>query len=76
MGLSPMKSWWPKHWSRIKKEVVIATKFGFKFVDGKQAGIDSSPSSIKSAVEGSLKRLKTDSIEFVIPASRGSQHAN
>ena len=49
----------------FKKDVVIATKFGFKFVDGKQAGVDSSPARIRSAVEGSLKRLKTDSIDLL-----------
>jgi aryl-alcohol dehydrogenase-like predicted oxidoreductase len=49
----------------FRKEVVIATKFGFKFQDGKQTGIDSSPENIKKAVEGSLKRLKTDVIDLL-----------
>src|SRR5579859_5765936 len=40
------------------EQVVIATKFGFKFEDGKQAGLDSRPEHIKEAAEGSLKRLK------------------
>src|SRR5271170_4822016 len=37
-------------------EVVIATKFGFRFQDGKQVGAerDSSPARIREAVEGSL----------------------
>src|SRR5208283_5449600 len=44
-------------------KVVIATKFGIKLVDGKQAQ-DSRPESIKQSVEGSLKRLKTDYIDL------------
>jgi aryl-alcohol dehydrogenase-like predicted oxidoreductase len=48
-----------------RDKVVIATKFGFKFQDGKQVGIDSSPANIKKAVEGSLKRLQTDVIDLL-----------
>jgi aryl-alcohol dehydrogenase-like predicted oxidoreductase len=48
-----------------RKDVVIATKFGFKYQDGKAVGIDSSPANIKKAVEGSLKRLKTDVIDLL-----------
>lgn len=48
----------------IRTDVVIATKFGFK--DGNpQLGLDSSPESIKAAVEASLKRLKTDYIDLL-----------
>jgi aryl-alcohol dehydrogenase-like predicted oxidoreductase len=49
----------------FREKVVIATKFGFKFQDGKQVGIDSSPANIKKAVEGSLKRLGTDVIDLL-----------
>lgn len=50
----------------FRKQVVIATKFGFKIdpVSGKQAGLDSRPAHIKEAAEGSLKRLKTDVIDL------------
>jgi aryl-alcohol dehydrogenase-like predicted oxidoreductase len=48
----------------FRKDVVIATKFGFK--DGNpQFGMDSRPESIKAAVEASLKRLKTDYIDLL-----------
>ncbi|HRO45354.1 aldo/keto reductase [Agriterribacter sp.] len=48
----------------FRKDVVIATKFGFQ--DGDSAkGLDSSPARIKAAVEASLKRLKTDSIDLL-----------
>jgi aryl-alcohol dehydrogenase-like predicted oxidoreductase len=49
----------------FRSEVVIATKFGWKFgADGKQAGLDSRPAYIKERVEGSLKRLKTEVIDL------------
>src|SRR5689334_21176029 len=48
-----------------KGAVVIATKFGFNFQDGKQIGINSQPAHIKEAVEGSLKRLKVDVIDLL-----------
>src|ERR1700688_3093047 len=48
----------------FRKQVVIATKFGFKIVDGKQAGLDSRPEHIKEVAEASLKRLKVESIDL------------
>ena len=47
----------------VRDQVIIATKFGFKIVDGKQAGLDSRPEHIKDVAEASLKRLKTDRID-------------
>jgi aryl-alcohol dehydrogenase-like predicted oxidoreductase len=48
-------------------QVVIATKFGFRFKDGKQVGFerDSRPEHIREAVEGSLRRLGTDYIDLL-----------
>lgn len=48
----------------VRAEVVIATKFGFKIEDGKQAGLDSRPEHVKEVAEASLKRLKTDRIDL------------
>jgi aryl-alcohol dehydrogenase-like predicted oxidoreductase len=48
-----------------RDEVVIATKFGFRIEDGKNSGTDSRPAHIFSAVEGSLKRLRTDHIDLL-----------
>src|SRR5215831_7204784 len=49
----------------FRKNVVIATKFGFKIdAAGKQAGLDSRPEHIKEVAEASLKRLKTDVIDL------------
>jgi aryl-alcohol dehydrogenase-like predicted oxidoreductase len=48
-----------------RDKVVIATKFGFDIKNGKEAGLDSRPEHIKQAVEGSLKRLKTETIDLL-----------
>jgi aryl-alcohol dehydrogenase-like predicted oxidoreductase len=48
----------------VRRQVVIATKFGFKIVDGKQAGLDSRPEHIKQVAEASLKRLKIETIDL------------
>jgi len=50
-----------------RNEVTLATKFGFSLKDGKQVGTerDSRPQTIRSAVEGSLKRLATDHIDLI-----------
>src|SRR3954447_24411822 len=48
-----------------RDEVVLATKFGFVSHSGGGAGVlDSSPANIRTAVEGSLKRLGTDRIDL------------
>ena len=49
----------------VRDRVVIATKFGFRFEDGRNVGIDSSPARIRAAVDGSLKRLRTDVIDLL-----------
>ena len=48
----------------FKGKVVIATKFGFNFQDGKIAGVNSRPENIKAVAEASLKRLKVESIDL------------
>jgi aryl-alcohol dehydrogenase-like predicted oxidoreductase len=48
----------------LRGNVVIATKFGFKIENGKQAGLDSRPAHIKEVAEASLKRLKTEVIDL------------
>jgi aryl-alcohol dehydrogenase-like predicted oxidoreductase len=48
----------------FRAQVAIATKFGFRIQDGKQAGLDSRPQHIKEVAEASLKRLKIDAIDL------------
>jgi aryl-alcohol dehydrogenase-like predicted oxidoreductase len=50
----------------VRDQVVIATKFGFAFdAQGRQTGLDSSPAHIREAVDGSLRRLRTDRIDLL-----------
>ena len=50
----------------VRDRVVIATKFGFGFdADGKPAGLDSRPESIRRTTDASLKRLRTDVIDLL-----------
>ena len=50
----------------VREQVVIATKFGFEFgSDGQQQGLNSRPEHITEAVEGSLERLKVDTIDLL-----------
>ena len=50
----------------FRKQVVIATKFGFTLdpETGKQAGLDSHPQHIKEVADASLKRLRTEVIDL------------
>jgi len=53
----------------FRKQLVIATKFGFDLSGSDKrpgvAGLNSRPENIKQAVEGSLKRLKVDVIDLL-----------
>lgn len=49
----------------VRDRVVIATKFGFTFgEDNKQQILNSRPEQIRRAIEGSLRRLKTEVIDL------------
>src|SRR3984893_6677004 len=53
----------------VRKQVVIATKFGFDLSGSDHRPgafvVNSKPAQVKEAVEGSLKRLKTDVIDLL-----------
>lgn len=50
----------------MRDHVVIATKFGFDVTpEGKRLGLSSRPETIVRAVEGCLKRLKTDHVDLL-----------
>jgi aryl-alcohol dehydrogenase-like predicted oxidoreductase len=51
----------------VRDQVVIATKFGFSLnAHGKPSpGVDSRPAWIRESVEGSLKRLRIDTIDLL-----------
>lgn len=48
-----------------RERATIATKVGYKFEDGKIAGLDSRPASVRKAVEGCLRRLGSDYIDLL-----------
>jgi aryl-alcohol dehydrogenase-like predicted oxidoreductase len=49
----------------FREQVVIATKFGFQFdANGKENGLNSRPEHIRQMTEGSLKRLRVESIDL------------
>ncbi len=48
-----------------RDRVVLATKFGFRIEGGRMAGLDSRPGHVREAVEGSLRRLRTDRIDLL-----------
>jgi aryl-alcohol dehydrogenase-like predicted oxidoreductase len=48
----------------FRDQVVIATKFGFNFVDGKQSGLNSRPEYIRRTTDESLARLGVEAIDL------------
>ncbi len=48
----------------VRDQVVIATKFGFRYSDGRTAGLSSRPEDIRRAADGSLRRLGIDVIDL------------
>jgi Predicted oxidoreductases (related to aryl-alcohol dehydrogenases) len=49
----------------VRRDVVIATKFGFEIdAQGKQSGLNSRPPHVKAVADASLKRLRTDVIDL------------
>ena len=50
----------------FRDQVVIATKFGFRFdQEGRQVGLSSRPEHIRQAVDGSLQRLGVDAVDLL-----------
>jgi aryl-alcohol dehydrogenase-like predicted oxidoreductase len=48
-----------------RNQATIATKFGWRIENGRSVGVDSRPATIRTAVEGSLRRLQTDRIDLL-----------
>ena len=48
----------------VRDQVVVATKFGWNIVDGRMQGVDSRPEQIRRVADGSLQRLKVDTIDL------------
>lgn len=48
----------------VRGRVTIATKFGWRFENGRAAGTDSRPEHVKEVADASLRRLGTDHIDI------------
>jgi len=48
-----------------RDKVIIATKFGYNFINGQMADLNSRPERIREAVEGMLKRLRVEVIDLL-----------
>src|SRR6188508_3491117 len=48
----------------FRGRVAIATKFGFRFANGRHSGLDSRPGHIREVAEASLKRLRVEAIDL------------
>src|SRR5579884_26110 len=48
-----------------RDDVIVATKFGFRIGESGIEGVDSRPEHVREAVEGSLRRLRTDRIDLL-----------
>ncbi len=49
----------------VRKKILLCSKFGFNIQNGQMAGLNSRPGHIRSVVEQSLKRLRTDHIDLL-----------
>jgi aryl-alcohol dehydrogenase-like predicted oxidoreductase len=49
----------------VRERAVIATKFGFDLEGAGRGGLDSRPETIRRSVDGSLRRLRTDTIDLL-----------
>lgn len=49
----------------VRDQVIIGSKFGFAYENGKSVGRNSRPEHIRKAVEGMLQRLQTDRIDLL-----------
>jgi aryl-alcohol dehydrogenase-like predicted oxidoreductase len=48
----------------VRDRLVVATKFGFRLVNGQRMGLDGSPENVAKACEGSLRRLGIETIDL------------
>ena len=59
------ETWVGKAVAPFRHQIKIGTKFGFGVEEGQPTALNSHPDHIRRAVEGSLKRLKTDYIDLL-----------
>ena len=64
-GPHTSEEWVGEALAPFRNQVKIGTKFGFGVEEGQPTALNSRPDHIRRAVEGSLKRLRTDHIDLL-----------
>lgn len=64
-GMNVSEEWVGEALAPMRNQVKIETKFGFGVAEGQPGVLNSKPDHIRRAVEGSLKRLRTDHIDML-----------
>ncbi|MCI7569320.1 MAG: aldo/keto reductase [Desulfovibrio sp.] len=64
-GPHTSEEWVGEALAPVRNQVKIATKFGFGVEEKQPTALNSRPDHIRRAVEGSLKRLRTDHIDLL-----------
>lgn len=64
-GPHTSEEWVGEALAPFRNQVTIGTKFGFGVEEGQPTALNSRPDHIRRAVEGSLKRLRTDHIDLL-----------
>lgn len=64
-GPHTSEEWVGEALAPVRNQVKIATKFGFGVEEKQPTALNSKPDHIRRAVEGSLKRLRTDHIDLL-----------
>lgn len=64
-GMTVSEEWVGEALQPIRDKVTIETKFGFGVAENLPGTLNSKPEHIRKAVEGSLKRLRTDHLDML-----------
>lgn len=64
-GPHTSEEWVGEALALFRNKVKLGTKFGFGVEEGRSTALNSRPDHIRRAVEGSLKRLRTDHIDLL-----------
>ena len=59
-GMTVSEEWVGEALQPVRDKVTIETKFGFGVAENQPGTLNSKPEHIRKAVEGSLRRLRTD----------------
>ncbi len=64
-GMTVSEEWVGEALQPVRDKVIIETKFGFGVAENQPGTLNSKPEHIRQAVEGSLRRLRTDHLDML-----------